>query len=406
MGAKRGSESVKMSGKHKVELARAIDDHDLPRFRKCFEVGDLESNAYGGSLLHYAAEFGCLEIVQFLVESGADINRRGGTYDAPAVTYAAGEGNFDIVRYLIESGSVLDTSHALRNPLLNAAEEGHYEIVKYLLSARINPDATYRIPSGSLINAMTNATRGKNEKVIELLKAHGCHDPVEGVDIPIWEPKEFRNKQVPVVESGRAVIDYMEQRFGPVDKDGMQEVIPVMEGLSVTINVIRPNEIHPYLVLFTNGMSDRPMKVPTGSEQWQFAELVMHLPPDWIHPQDANSDPRWMWPIKWLRLMAYYPYSNDTWLGLPAAIVSSAEPPEPLGPGTEQSCLLMIPDFANLDLPLQRADGTQVHFYTLVPLYTNERDFELEHGMKAFFKRFSERKVQMTVELDRPSFAS
>ncbi|MGB7347766.1 MAG: suppressor of fused domain protein, partial [Pirellulaceae bacterium] len=286
--------------------------------------------------------------------------------------------------------------------LLNAAKEGHDEVVEYLLSAGINANATYRIPSGALINAMTDAKRSQNAKVIELLKSHGCHEPVEGVDIPIWEPEEFRNKQVPIADLGREIIDYMEQRFGPVDQEGLQEIIPVMEGLSVAINVIRPNDLHPYFVLFTNGMSDLPMKVPAGSERWKFAELVIHLPADWIHPRDANSDPRWMWPVKWLREMAYYPHLNDTWLGLPAAIVSSAEPPEPLGPGTEQSCLLMIPDFANLDPPLVRADGSQVHFFTMVPLYSEERDYEQEYGMKEFFKRFSARKVPMTVDLNRP----
>ena len=386
----------------KMDLKKAIDDKDLGKVRRFFEVSDLESDDYMGSLLHYAAEWGSLEIVQFLVESGAEVNRLGGTFDCPAITYAAYEGKLDIVRYLVASGSKLDTSHALRNPLLNAAKEGHYEVVEYLLSAGIDPHATYRIPSGALINALTDAHRGDNERVIELLKAHGCHRPVEGEDVPIWEPKEFRNKQVQTVDTDREILDYMEQRFGPVDEDGIQELLQITEGLSVTINMIRPNEIHPYLVLFTNGMSDRPMTVPAGSESWQYAELVMHLPADWIHPRDSNSDPRWMWPVKWLRQIAHYPHTNDTWLGRPTAIVSTAEPPEPLGPGTEQSCLLMLPDIGLLDPPLVRANGSPVHFYTVVPLYTEERDFEIEHGVETFLKRFSERKIPLTVELDRP----
>jgi hypothetical protein len=176
--------------------------------------------------------------------------------------------------------------------------------------------------------------------------------------------------------------------------------------MSVTINAIRPNEKHPYLVLSTNGMSDRPMNVPAGQEAWRYAELVIHLPADWPHPQDANGDPQRLWPAQWLRRMAYYPHQNNTWLGLPAAIISSANPPEPLGPHTKQTCLLLVPDFANLGAPLQRQDDSLVHFFTVVPLYSAERDYERKHGMKAFFEQFIAARVPMTVDTHRLPFTN
>jgi hypothetical protein len=157
-------------------------------------------------------------------------------------------------------------------------------------------------------------------------------------------------------------------------------------------------------VLFTNGMSDRSMKVPPGHESWQYAELVMHLPPDWPHPRDANGAPQWLWPVQWLRKAAYMPHLNETWLAPPGTIISSADPPEPLGPNTKQTCLLLVPRFANLEMPLKKEDGHQVNFWTVVPLYTDERDYELQHGMQAFFKRFIERRVPMTVDTTRASF--
>jgi hypothetical protein len=168
--------------------------------------------------------------------------------------------------------------------------------------------------------------------------------------------------------------------------------------------LIRPTEKHPYLVLFTNGMSDLPMTVPTGSDEWQYAELVMHLPPDWPHPREAEADPQWLWPAQWLRKAAYMPHLNDTWLAPPGTIVSSADQPEPLGPNTRQTCLLLVPRFANLNVPLKTEDGRVINFWTVVPLYTEERDYELRHGMRAFYQRFMEKKVPMTVDIDRPSF--
>ncbi len=390
----------------KQDLQRAVKSSDLALIRELFEVSDLECNAYQGSLLHFASDWGTLECVKWFVDAGAELNRRGGVFDAPAITYAADKGRVDIVRYLFESGSILDTSHALRNPLLNATKEGHCEVVKYLLTTGIDPHATYRRPSGALINAFTEAEQGSHKEMLELLKAHGCHRPVEGVDIPLWEPEEFRGGRTPEVQSAPPIIEYMEQRFGPVDKNAMQELLPLMEGMSVDIQIIPPNEMHSYLVLFTNGMSTLPMTVPAGQESWKYAELVMHLPPDWVHPGKANGDAKWLWPVQWLRKMAYYPHLEETWLGLPAAIVSSDDPPVPLGPNTKQTCLFMIPDFANLDEPFQKPDGSPVHFFTLVPLYTEERDYELKHGMVSFLKQFSEQRVPMTVVLDQPRFVA
>jgi len=288
---------------------------------------------------------------------------------------------------------------------MRAAEEGHFDVVKYLLTTGIDRHATYRLLTGALENALTEAEQGGHKEIVELLKAHGCHAPVEGVDIPLWEPPPERMvNQMPEFQRYQAIVRYMEQRFGPADPNGMQELLPLMEGISVSINIIPPNELHPYLVLFTNGMSSLPMKVPAGQEAWQFAELVMHLPPDWIHPREANGDPQWLWPVQWLRKAAYMPHLNDTWLAPPDTIISNADPPEPLGPNTEQTCLLLVPRFANLNLPLETEDGRVINFWTVVPLYTAERDYELQHDMRALFERFMKNKVPMTVDIHRQSF--
>ncbi len=392
---------------YKFELVQAIEAGDLTIFRKLFEKEDLLCRDYGvdEGLIHYAAGAGTLEIVQFLVESGADINLLGGTYDCPAVTYSAECGKLDIVRFLVDAGSELDVRTALTNPLLRAAAEGHFDVVKYLLTTDIDRNASYRGPSGALINALVEAEQAGHKKIVDLLKAHGCRRPVEGIDIPRWEPKPERMiNQTPKFRQYQQISEYMEERFGSADPNGMQELFPVVDGMTVSINVIRPNDEHPWLVLFTNGMSDRPMKVPAGKESWQYAELVMHLPPEWVHPRDANGDPKWLWPVQWLRKMAYYPHLNETWLGLPATIASSDDPPVPLGPNTEQTCLLMVPDFSNLKPPLQMENGKQVHFYTVVPIFAEERDYELKHGMKAFLQRLVQHQVPMQVDIHRTSF--
>lgn len=355
-----------------------------------------------GSYLHICAENNRLDMAEYLIQLGAKVNHRGGLWSTTPLTYAAERGHLEMVQLLRNYGGEFDLDDPRTNPLFMAIEAGHINVVKYLLEAGLDPHLVYRVDRGKLQNALTFAKGCGSTEVVKLLVSLGCRIPVEGIDQPVWELPQDQWTQVD--ESAENIVEYMSARFGAVDHLAMQELLPVVDGMSVAINVIRPNDEHPYLVLFTNGMSDRPLTVPSGQEAWRYAELVIHLPADWVHPQDANGDLQWLWPVQWLRKMAYHPHLNDTWLGLPAAIVSSADPPEPLGPNTKQTCLLLVPDFANLGVPLQRSDGGQVHFFTVVPLFASERDYEVKHGMKAFFERFIAKQVPMIVDVQRPPF--
>jgi hypothetical protein len=83
--------------------------------------------------LHVAAKKGHLEIVEYLINKGIDIDAKGGTFDASALNLAAGAGHFEIVKYLIVAGAELDVSLAKRNPLLGAIYGGHKEVVEFLV---------------------------------------------------------------------------------------------------------------------------------------------------------------------------------------------------------------------------------------------------------------------------------
>ncbi len=387
----------------KRELLQMINKRDYEGFRKAFTVEDLLAECPLGTYFHVCAESNHPELVSFLVDRGMDLNRRAGVWDATAMAYVANTGDLEMVKLLYGLGATFDVyGHPLVSPFIQAIEGGRIQVVKYFLDAGLDPHLAYRIDGGILCNAFYFAKQRHNQEIIDLLASYGCRDPIEGVDKPVWElPRELWTE----VDSARElVVQYMEMRFGEVDELAMQELIPVVDDMSVAINIIRPNDDHPFLVLFTNGMSQRAMTVPKGQEAWRYAELVMHLPADWRHPRDADGDPQWLWPVHQLRKLAYYPHLSRSWLGLPATIVSS-EPLEPLGPGTRQTSLLLVPDFANLSMPLVRDNESVTHFYTVVPLYPAERDYELQHGMSAFFKRFIAAKVPMTVDVNRPSFA-
>ncbi len=85
--------------------------------------------------LYYAVEQGSLDIVFYLVESGASISAR----EDKALRLAASKGHLDIVKYLVERGANISAreDEALRK----AAFLGHFDIVKYLVERGANISA-------------------------------------------------------------------------------------------------------------------------------------------------------------------------------------------------------------------------------------------------------------------------
>jgi hypothetical protein len=158
------------------------------------------------------------------------------------------------------------------------------------------------------------------------------------------------------------------------------------------------------VALVTTGMSDRPMTVPKGQEKYRYAELVIYLPADWPLTDKALNDPRSFWPIEWVRRIARYPHDNHTWLGGPSAIIANGEPPKPLAPNTKLTCMLVLvesSDFGTLSLP----DGREIVFYSLFPLYTEERDFEKRKSTGHLLHLFQKHEIDTVVDIHRPNVA-
>ena len=138
------------------------------------------------------------------------------------------------------------------------------------------------------------------QSIVNFLAGAGCRMPVEGVDIPVNEAEVQAEMQATMVESvdewdedkiaehssdEQEIIVYVNQRFGPTDALALRKIVPVLEDVYVAIHVIRPTGQHPFMTLFTTGMSSRAMNVPAGQEAYSFGELLMHLPMTWLHPR-------------------------------------------------------------------------------------------------------------------------
>jgi hypothetical protein len=76
-----------------------------------------------------------------------------------------------------------------------------------------------------------------------------------------------------------AISNHIEQHVvGPVHMVFHELGSP---GVHVDVHHVAPSAGLPYNVLVTSGMSDKPMTVPDGAEEFRFAELFLVLPADW-----------------------------------------------------------------------------------------------------------------------------
>ena len=91
----------------------------------------------GDMPLHTAASAGRADVVEFLIEKGADVNARAG--GSTALSMAAGNYS-DVVRVLLARGATFDNSKSSDSPLWDAVRGNQIKTVKLLLQAKA--DAT------------------------------------------------------------------------------------------------------------------------------------------------------------------------------------------------------------------------------------------------------------------------
>jgi hypothetical protein len=120
---------------------------------------------HGITPLFYAASHGNVDVLNYLIEKGADINVRDSFYKASALAFTVQNDHMDAALILVQKGCK-DTESALPD----AAEKGDVPLVKAILArGEIKPDTMTR--------ALSQAEEGKKTEVVELLKQAGAKPP-------------------------------------------------------------------------------------------------------------------------------------------------------------------------------------------------------------------------------------
>lgn len=198
----------------------------------------------------------------------------------------------------------------------------------------------------------------------------------------------------------RAVDAHIERHVAPVVTVFHEIISP---DLHIDVHCVPPAPDRPFHTLVTSGMSERPMQTGSESAGFRFAELSMLLDPSWPLEHSQFSDENVYWPIRLLKTVARFPFEAETWVGMGHSI-AAANPPVPLAPATELSCAILLPPLSLGEgfMRMQRTDGAEIFFWSVVPLYTQELELKLEKGSDALMDAFDAAGVDDVVRQDRP----
>ena len=108
--------------------------------------------------LRWASNNGHLEVVKFLIENGADIHE----YEDRPLILASIRGHLEVVKYLVQSGADI---HVDNDECLSCASQfGHLEVVKYLVESGADIHAKNDA-------ALTTASGKGHLEIVEFLKS-------------------------------------------------------------------------------------------------------------------------------------------------------------------------------------------------------------------------------------------
>jgi len=213
----------------------------------------------------------------------------------------------------------------------------------------------------------------------------------DGTDIYTYESTENRNYgDITKMLYVEGIIAHFDKMFPGRVTNVFHEIISDI--VHIDVYCMEPTDEEPFRVVYTTGMSDLPMTLPSEFEKefshLKRAELMVFLPKTWPIDSKAFKNERYYWPIRLLKQLAKFPHQNNTWLGYGHTIPNSDEY-DPYDKSTELNGVILSMLKEEISL-IKAKDGTFINVYNIIPLYKEEMDYKLENGMDALFEKLLE----------------
>jgi ankyrin repeat protein len=160
----------------------------------------------GTPLLHIAAKYGQVTIVDMLIKNKAQVNAKDGVGNTPL--HLAARQSLDVVKMLVENGAHIDScNNRWRTPLCDVARDSKLEVAEYLLKCGANVNGHRKAD----ISPLKVAVLFENPEMVKLLLGWGADSRTRGRDGP------SSNLAEAIARKPRTLIVFLEdwaKRFG------------------------------------------------------------------------------------------------------------------------------------------------------------------------------------------------
>jgi hypothetical protein len=234
-------------------LAECLDHHPKLLHKQFYGAGQ-------DGLLGYAASLGNVELCQFFLDRGVDINQPSGT-SGTALHKAATRGQLEAVKWLLAHGAWVDgRPENVTTPLMDSITFGHVEIAKYLIGngADIN-----RLHSRSHQTPLDIAVKWGQAEIEEQLRSLGALQTLEDPD---WRS-----------EYGGPILKYINDEFG--------RVLPVQ-----LTSIIPSTYIAQRLAIVNKGKNKLLFTLGLFAVHQPMLELFIVLPADWNMHDNSSAN--------------------------------------------------------------------------------------------------------------------
>ncbi len=195
---------------------------------------------------------------------------------------------------------------------------------------------------------------------------------------------------------------HVEEHVGAVDSV-LHEILS--DTIHLDILLSKATDERPYHVLVTSGVSDLPMTVPDGMEEFQYAELMVCLPPEWPLSQKAFKNEKHYWPVRWLKLIGRLPLDYGTWIGF-GHTIPNGDPAGPIADTDFTGVLVSAPYWLPPEFfQLRTRNDDTILLYKLTPLYQEEMNLKLKKGVDALENRFIKSDITQVIDPNRKNLA-
>lgn len=199
-------------------------------------------------------------------------------------------------------------------------------------------------------------------------------------------------------EALELITQHLEKHIGSVEAV-FHEIVSDL--IHLDILYIAPTKERNYITLVTCGMSNLPMTVPNGAEDFRYAELMICLPANWKMSEESFKNEDNYWPVRAMKTLARLPHDYDTWLYIDHTI-PNLNPVEPYAGNTKLSGMMVtIPSTVQSlkeFFTLEMSPDKNVHFFNLTPLYNEEMNYKLKHGADELNAKFDKAGVTQIID--------